>query len=195
MDPYAQIEIPIIVQAAERRCLDLGFEKSCLADTGRLLSILTAGISHGLTLELGTGGAYGTAWIASGLIHRDARLVTIDSNEQLADSARDFFSDWPNVSVLHGNWRTALGRGPFRLVFVDVSEAKTDGVDEIIAALERGGMVLLDDLTPVEQWPDEWRGKPDLVRDAWLDHPEVVSTEIRVAYDHAVILATRVGAD
>ena len=62
-----------------------------------------------------------------------------------------------------------------------------------IAALQPGGMIVLDDLTPVEAWPEEWRGTPDPVRDFWLHDPRLASLEIPLTPTLAVILAARSG--
>ena len=51
---------------------------------------------------------------------------------------------------------------------------------------------MLDDLTPEDQWPAEWRGKPDPVRAVWLNESRVVAMELLVTPTSAVVLATRV---
>lgn len=51
---------------------------------------------------------------------------------------------------------------------------------------------MLDDLTPAELWPPEWRGRVDPVRAFWLRDESVVGAELRVAPDHCVIVAARV---
>ena len=185
-------ESPDIVRRAEALCRRLGFASSCRPETGRLLQVLAASVVTGTILELGTGGGYGTAWLASGLRRADdARLVTIDLDQNLTAHVARLFDDWPAVDVLVGDWRDALERGPLALIFVDASDAKSTGIDEIVSALEPGGSVVLDDLTPLELWPDAWRGKSDPIRAAWLNHPGLTSTEIRVAADHAAILGVK----
>jgi hypothetical protein len=86
-----------------------------------------------------------------------------------------------------------LHEGPFQLVFVDAKPAKLDGLDKIVNAMEVGGLMVLDDLTPIELWPDEWRGKPDPIREAWLGHSQLVSVEIRTSRRASAILARRIG--
>ena len=89
--------------------------------------------------------------------------------------------------MLHGDWTVALDLGPFDLIFVDSVNAKASGADLIIDALPEVGLVVLDDLTPLDQWPEEWRGKPDPIRDIWLYRPMLDIKDIRIANDHAVI--------
>ena len=54
------------------------------------------------------------------------------------------------------------------------------------------GIAVLDDLTPEDQWPPEWRDEPDPVREFWLNDPRLAATEITVSHDMAIILATRI---
>ena len=49
----------------------------------------------------------------------------------------------------------------------------------------------MDDFTPEEHFPEEWRGKPDKVRDFWLNHKELRATEIYLTVTSSAILATK----
>lgn len=62
--------------------------------------------------------------------------------------------------MLCADWRAALAEGPFDLVFVDAAPAKREAPREVVEALRPGGIAVLDDLTPAELWPDEWKGRP-----------------------------------
>jgi predicted O-methyltransferase YrrM len=185
-------DTPQIVRSVEARCRRLGFSGSCRLETGHLLLRLVSAFMGGRILEIGTGCAYGTAWMVSGLqAHAGAQLFTIDSKVELTDSASQLFADQTAVTVLNGDWRTALQYAPFDFVFVDASDAKSTGLNEIVDSLTVGGMVVLDDLTPIELWPEEWRGKPDPIRQDWLHDSNLDSADIRVAPDHAVTLGTK----
>ena len=78
------------------------------------------------------------------------------------------------------------------MLFADGAKAKARAVDDLLGALQPGGLIVIDDLTPESQWPAEWRGKPDPVRDHWLNDPRVNATELLVTPASAVIIATRV---
>ena len=56
-----------------------------------------------------------------------------------------------------------------------------------------GGLVVLDDLTPEEYWPLEWRGRPDVVREFWLNNGRLSATEVLTTPRTVAILATRIG--
>lgn len=190
MSPVSRDAVPAIVASATALARQLDFSRSCTAQVGRLLQVLAATVPRGTIGELGTGAGVGTAWLASGL-GAGTSLVTVERDAARASAARGLFHAAPRVTVLVGDWRELLASGPFGLLFVDVGEAKHDGTELVIQALARGGIAVLDDLTPEECWPTAWRGRGDPVRDSWLNDPRLAATEVRVSPREAVILATR----
>lgn len=82
--------------------------------------------------------------------------------------------------------------GPFRFVSVDAKPAKLAGVDRIVNATEVGGLICLDDFTPLEFWPEDWKGKPDRVREAWLHHQKLAAVGLRTSLKASVLLARRI---
>jgi len=89
--------------------------------------------------------------------------------------------------------RAILSRSPFDLLFVDVGEAKRDEPQAVVEALRLGGMAVMDDFTPEEYWPEDWRGKPDPVRTFWLNDVRLNAVEVRTTPTTMAILATRIG--
>jgi len=79
-------------------------------------------------------------------------------------------------------------------VFFDGGWKSGDVAAESEHALELvapGGMVVIDDLTPEALWPEEWRGRPDPVREFWLEDPRLRAVEILTTPRTAAILATK----
>jgi predicted O-methyltransferase YrrM len=183
-------KIPIMVRAAHIAAQRLGFDSSCSDEVGHLLQVLASQFRGETIGEIGAGCGVGSAWIASGL-SPDSRLITIDHDPAAVEAARTQFGDHGSVAVLEGDWRTILDHEPFAMLFVDVRDAKTRGMNDVIEALRPGGLAVLDDLTPYDHWPEDWKGKPDPLRVAWLEHPRLLSVEIMVTANSAVILATR----
>lgn len=181
-------EAPPLVTRALALAEELGFQGSCIPEVGRLLRALAATI-RGVAGEAGTGVGTGAAWIASGL-PPEARLVTVEIDPERAARARQLLAADPRIEVLVGDWRLLLERGPFSLLFIDASHAKQEA-DALVAELAPGGIALLDDLTPEEHWPPEWRGRPDPVRDTWLQHPALHAVEVRTTARTSAILAVR----
>jgi hypothetical protein len=59
------------------------------------------------------------------------------------------------------------------------------------ALLRPGGALVVDDLTPADQWPPRFDGRPDAARLHWLTHRDLAAAELRLAPDLAALVATR----
>lgn len=166
------IEVPTIVRVAQRLAVELGFDlrpegnpaggtsagpSACLDEVGRLLRTLAASLPGGRIGEVGTGAAVGTAWLASGLV-AGASLTSVEVDPRLARAARDLFVDRTDVEVVAGDWLEAMPpHGPFDLLFFDGGgrEAlRPDNWERLTALLKPSGIMVLDDLTPEEAWPE-----------------------------------------
>lgn len=183
---------PPLVEAALQLARRFGFAQASLPETGELLRVLATTVADGVLAEIGTGAGVGAAWLTSGM-QPAARLVTIELDATLAQAARELFATRSNVTVEQGDWRAILRHAPFALLFADGGEAKRHDPGALITAMRPGGLIVLDDLTPVELWPPEWRGQPDPLRDAWLHDPRLAAVELRVSATAAVIVAARLG--
>lgn len=169
----------------------VGFTRSCLDETGILLCVLAAHVpAGGRIAELGTGAGVGTAYLAQGM-HPTTGLWTAEIHLGLAQAVQTLFAEDPRVHVIGGDFAAVLREGPFDLLFADVKEAKLQRAPEVISAMATGGLVILDDFTPVDKWPPEWQGQPDRVRDRWLTDPAILAVEIRTDEAHSVLLAVR----
>ncbi len=188
----SRMRVPPLVEQAATLARRMGFENSCIPEVGRLLAVLAAGVRGGTIGEVGAGCGVGAAWLASGLA-TDSCFVTVESDDGRAASVATLFRDRPNIRVLHGDWHDILAHGPFDLLFVDASPAKYDEPAVVVELLRTGGLVVLDDLTPEEYWPSEWRDQPDVVRQFWLNDERLSATEMLTTPRTAAILATRIG--
>jgi predicted O-methyltransferase YrrM len=182
-------DLPEIVQRAFDVSRKAGYVSFCRNETGRLLAALAA-TRAGTMAEFGTGCGVGTAWLRSG-VRGDARILTAELNEKLADAAAEIFTDDPQVEVRSADWATLLDQGPFSLLFLDSGEPTEVGVDSVADLLEEGGIVVLDDFTPCEQWPPVSYGRVDTLREQWLTDERFTAVEVMVAPDASVVLATR----
>jgi predicted O-methyltransferase YrrM len=183
-------ETPDLVRNALALAQTLGFTHSCTDETGRLLRLLASQYTSGTIAEIGTGCGVGATWMAASL-NPSVRLVTVELDEMRANAAQSLFGGTPNVSVLLGDWSQLREHAPFAMLFADGGKAKDVGAPDLIEMMQPGGLIVLDDLTPVEQWPDKWQGWQDPVRAFWLNDERVVAAEVRVSPTSAVLLATR----
>ncbi len=149
---------------------------SSLLEVQRLLTVLAAGRR---VAELGTAFGDGAAALAASA----AAVVTVEIDEERAETARRRLAGLPNVELHVGDWRDVLPeRAPFDLVFLDSGDARTDpAVTELVGP---GGLVVKDDLTP-------GRTGPDPVREFWTTRPGFVAAEVLVTPTSAVLLAVR----
>jgi predicted O-methyltransferase YrrM len=180
---------PTSVLKAKEVAFEKGFAHSCIDEVGQLLSVLSASVQGGVIGEIGTGYGVGTSWLISAR-QKDVSLITIDNDAEKIETVSEYIKG-ENIQVLRGDWKDLLAHGPFKLLFADGGQSKVDGADTLFESLEIRGMMILDDLTPIELWPKEWIGKKDPVRDYWLNHPKMRATEIRVSPNHAVILSVK----
>src|SRR5690242_19318965 len=155
--------VPPLVQQALALAERMQFGQSCTADVGRLLAVLAAQRRCGTVGEIGTGCGVGAAWIISGLA-AEATFVTVELDSGRAAAVQALFAGLPAVCVLAGDWHDLLAHGPFDLLFADGGKAKAVAPETLVQALKPGGVIVLDDLTPEEQWPAAWRGQVDAVR-------------------------------
>lgn len=191
-DAYRDLrDLPPLVEQAVTAARRGGFRKSCLPSHGRLLQLLAGGIGDGVIGETGTGCGVGLAWLASGA-RTGVRLVSIENDWLLADAARAVFGGVPAVSVLHGDWAELHAAGPFDLLVLDGGGQGKASEPPVSPRewLRPGGIIVMDDFTPSQTWPPMHDGRPDRSRLYWLEHPDLLATEIRTEPGAASIVAT-----
>lgn len=181
-----------VVRSALEAAEAMDFPWSCTPETGALLAVLARGVDRGVIGEAGTGAGVGLAWMIDATSPA-TRFVSVERDPVLHRRARRTFAGRPHVTLLAGDAALLLDHGPFDLVFLDGGGAgKHDDALDPRRLLAVGGTAVVDDLTPSPSWPPTWEGAPDPARMFWYDHPDVTATEVRVAPDATVLLATRV---
>jgi predicted O-methyltransferase YrrM len=207
VDPASGPPEPPLVTRALALEQELGFERSCITEVGRLLHVLAAQRGRTRVGELGTGCGVGAAWIVSAL-PPTVPFVTVELDEARARAATELFTADENVRVLHGDWHELMPpEAPFDLLFLDSGKQhpELDGED-VIGLLAPGATIVMDDLAPgfedgravearttsisAAQAPPKG---PDPVREFWLDHAEITALEILTTPSTAAILGTRRG--
>jgi len=183
-------ELPDVVHRAFDVGRRAGYVSFCRNETGRLLAALAATRS-GTMAEFGTGCGVGTAWLRSGVRGEQARILTAELDPKLARAAAEIFTDDPLVDVLTADWSTLRDKGPYSLLFLDSGQPSEVGVDAMSELVEPGGIVVLDDFVPCEQWPPTTGGRVDTLREAWLTDERFTAVEVMVAPDSSAVVATR----
>ena len=140
--------------------------------------------------KLGTGAGVGTAWITSGLLPRtDVTVTTVESDRRTADLAAR--GEWPSfVSLRYGDALGLLAEGgTYDLIFADAPDGKWHGLDRTVVALGPHGMLIVDGMTPMPDWPGTQRAGQSRVRQELLTARQLISAEL--AHGSGVILSTR----
>ncbi|WP_232337785.1 NUDIX domain-containing protein [Deinococcus arboris] len=186
----ACLDLPPLVSVARQEAGRLSFDRSCSLETGRLLRTLAASKPGGRLLDLGSGVGESAAWLLAGM-DGAARLLTVEADPLLAETAWEVLAPDLRAEVLHGDWRGALERGPFDLTFADCALAKeTAAVAELVASLKPGGLLAMDNFSPPGRLPEALYGG-DPRRDALFGHPQLTCTELEVSRRERVVLAVK----
>jgi len=186
--------VPARVRTAVAAAEQLDFMYCVRPEIGTLLAVLAGGLPAGARVgETGTGTGAGLAWMVEAA-GPGVSFVSIEQNPRQVIAAREVFADRPEVEIIEGDSSTIADHGPFDLLVVDGGPGSGKGGDSPIdpgAALVPGGTLTVDDFTPMTSWPPRHNGAIDEPRVHWLDHPDLHSTEIRVAPDLAVLVCRR----
>jgi predicted O-methyltransferase YrrM len=182
--------LPPLVAAAVGLADELGFPSSCRIEQGRLLAALAAGATTSIG-ETGTGCGVGLAWLVTGR-RPGVRVVSVERDADRAERTARLFAEVPDVEIVTGDWTVINDHGPFDLLVVDGGgNGKKGGAADPERVLRPGGTLVIDDFTPLTQWPPMHDGRPDTARLSWLEHPALLATEVRLASDLSTIVATR----
>jgi demethylmenaquinone methyltransferase/2-methoxy-6-polyprenyl-1,4-benzoquinol methylase len=184
-------ELPGSVRAAYERASSAGFQLSCEAGVGRLLAALAAAVpGGGRILEIGTGVGVGLAWLVHGLgARRDVEVVTVELDDQVQRTA--LTAPWPPwVRFESGDGAQAAGRlGQFDLIFPDAPGGKIAGLRRTVAALRRGGVLVVDDMDLTRHEDEQLRSALAGVRHRLLGDAELVCAEL--SFSSGVIVAVK----
>lgn len=185
--------IPELVLRAVGVARASGFELSCRPEQGRLLQLLASGRRGGTIGETGTGCGVGVAWLVSGA-DAGTEILSVERDAGRAAAAAALFADWPNVTIMNDDWSAILRHAPFDLLVLDGGGSGKQPDDPAVdpeVALKPFGALVVDDFTPIAEWPPQHDGTPDSARLHWLMHRDLLSTEVRLCPEMSTIVALR----
>ena len=122
---------------------------------GSLLSTLSATKPGGSFLELGTGSGLSTAWLLQGM-DDNSSLVTVEENSELVDIAKKYLGFDPRVKFIVGKGENLiLNTEPKSIdfIFADTWPGKYNHLEETLSLLKQGGVYIIDDMLPQDNWP------------------------------------------
>lgn len=145
-----------------------GFNMASDVLTCSLLKTLAASKPSGSFLELGTGTGLSTAWILDGL-DKQSTLISIDHDAKFLAIAKDYLGDDDRLTLVNtdgAEWSKENEGKKFDYIFADTWHGKYLLLDEAIAMLNKGGLYIIDDMLPQQNWPDGHQEKANkLIKD------------------------------
>ena len=122
---------------------------------GLLLSTLATTKSGGRFLELGTGSGLSTAWILQGM-DANSSLITIDNEEKLVSIAKQNLGNDDRVTFIVGKGEDLIIKTEphsVDFIFADTWPGKYNHLEETLLLLKNGGIYIVDDMLPQDNWP------------------------------------------
>ncbi|MBA2277997.1 MAG: class I SAM-dependent methyltransferase [Chloroflexia bacterium] len=184
------MDLPPPVQEAKALASRLSLASKCSDEAGALLRVLAAARPGGRIGVVGAGCGTGTAWLLSGCAP-ETRLFSVERHPERADAVREMFAAEPRMTVLRGDWELIAADAPFDVLFVDAVPPKHQFPDRIPPLVAPGGLVVLDDLTPLVDDDERRAAAHDPVRAFWYGLSGWAVTEVIVSPREAVLLAAR----
>jgi predicted O-methyltransferase YrrM len=168
MDELAHLNPPTALPAILDRTEALAFPMPSEPRTGAMLRVLAASKPGGRLLELGTGTGLCTAWLLDGM-DQAARLTSVDVDPDVQAVAREYLGSDSRVEIVTADAAEFLRRQEgetFDLIFADAMLGKYELLDQALALLRPGGLYVVDDMLPQENWPENHAPRvPRLIAD------------------------------
>ena len=124
--------------------------------TCSLLRTLAATKPSSKFLELGTGTGLSTSWILDGMdIH--STIISFDHDETLLKIAKTFLGKDNRLNIVHSDgeeWVKANVGQKFDYIFADTWHGKYLLLDEVLEMINKGGLYIVDDMLPQQNWPE-----------------------------------------
>ncbi|WP_122952155.1 O-methyltransferase [Bathymodiolus thermophilus thioautotrophic gill symbiont] len=140
-----------------------GFDQLSDDKLGSLLTTLVASKPNSKILELGTGSGLSTVWLLAGM-DNNSTLQTVDNDENLVNIAKQYLQDDKRVEFFIENGEDLILRtepNSIDFIFADTWPGKYNYLEELLNLLKGGGIYLIDDMLPQENWPEGHNIKAD----------------------------------
>jgi len=146
---------PLAYNAIKKATEANGFTMPSEVLTCSLLKTLAATKPGGKFLELGTGTGLATTWILDGMDNKSS-LISIDNDEALLNIAKENLGIDKRLKLIctdGGEWIIKNKGQKFSFIFADTWPGKYSFLDEVLDMVEPGGIYIIDDMLPQQNWP------------------------------------------
>jgi len=185
------ISFPTGFEDIEIETKNINFDQVSDALLGSLLSTLAATKPNGNFLELGTGSGLSTSWILRGM-DKKSRLETIDNDEQLAGIAKKHLEHDNRVKFHIGKGEKLIlniDKNSMDFIFADTWPGKYNHLEETLSLLKQGGIYLIDDMLPQENWPEGHSEKVNLLIQYLENREDIILT--KQCWSTGIIICTK----
>ncbi|MCB4743300.1 MAG: class I SAM-dependent methyltransferase [Sulfurovum sp.] len=188
-------KIKQIIKNIEKETKAIGFDQISDNKVGELLATLIASKASAKIVELGTGSGLSTAWIAHGM-DSTSQLITVDTEEHLVSIARKYLGEDSQIRFVVGTGESVIDsikHESIDIIFADTWPGKYHYVEEALSLLKVGGMYIIDDMLPQENWPEGHDVKADaLIK--YLKQREDLQV-VEMSWSTGVIVCTKIARD
>ena len=151
------------LQEIEKQSKAIGFDQTSDREVGALLATLCASKPAGNFIELGTGCGLSTVWMAEGM-DESSHLITIDNDENVIAIAKEHLSTDSRITFICDRGESLIeSTAPqsVDLLFADTWPGKYHDLEEALMLLKVGGIYVIDDMLPQDNWPEGHEEKVD----------------------------------
>jgi predicted O-methyltransferase YrrM len=169
----------------------LNFEQLSDNHIGKLLSSLCAAKPDSSFLELGTGTGLATCWMLAGMCSNSA-LISVDNDESLLSVAKKYLGKDPRLTLLLGNGEEIIDKidkKSIDLIFADTWPGKYYHLEQTLDLLSKGGIYIIDDMLPQNNWPAGHEEKVNSLVDYLGDRNDLICTQLY--WSTGVIICTK----
>ena len=149
-------DVPRNYHAINLATKESGFSMPSEILTCSLLKTMASSKPNGRFLELGTGTGLSTSWILDGM-DANSSLFSIDNDASLLEIAYKYLGCDKRLQLecVDGeSWVLSNVGQKFDYIFADTWHGKYLLLDEVLEMLEIGGLYIIDDMLPQENWPE-----------------------------------------
>ena len=149
-------QLPKTYSGIDKATKSSGFTMASDILTCSLLRTLAASKPSGTFLELGTGTGLSTSWILDGMDDHST-LISIDNEPLFLEIAKNNLGFDNRLDLIlsdGGTWVTENSSRKFDYIFADTWHGKYLLLNEVLSMLNRGGLYIVDDMLPQQNWPE-----------------------------------------